>query len=136
MGRISGPLLDRIDLCVDVPKVEYESLVQTGDEETSDAIRARVCMAREIQKNRYQGQEKQTNGRVPVKELMKGCELGQEGEMQMRRSFEALQLTARSYYKVLRVARTIADLAGSEKIETCHLDEALIYRTMDRKYWR
>lgn len=136
LGRISGPLLDRIDLCVDVPKVEYESLVQTGEEETSDAIRARVCMAREIQKNRYQGQEKQTNGRVPVKELMKGCELGQEGEMQMRRSFEALQLTARSYYKVLRVARTIADLAGSEKIETCHLDEALIYRTMDRKYWR
>lgn len=136
LGRISGPLLDRIDLCVDVPKVRYESLIQTDEEETSDIIRARVCAAREIQKKRYEGQKKQTNGRVSVKTLMEHCELDPEGKEKMKRSFETLQLTARSYYKVLRVARTIADLEGSEKIESTHLDEALIYRTMDQKYWR
>lgn len=136
LGRISGPLLDRIDLCVDVPKVEYESLVTTKEEERSECIRERVCRARAVQKARYQGLEKQTNGRVAVKELMKDCVLDKESEMRMRRSFESLQLTARSYYKVLRVARTIADLAGSNRIEPCHLDEALIYRTMDQKYWR
>lgn len=136
LGRISGPLLDRIDLCVEVPKVRYESLIQTDEEETSDIIRARVCAAREIQKKRYEGQKKQTNGRVSVKTLMEHCELDPEGKEKMKRSFETLQLTARSYYKVLRVARTIADLEGSEKIESTHLDEALIYRTMDQKYWR
>ena len=67
---------------------------------------------------------------------MEHCELDPEGKEKMKRSFEMLQLTARSYYKVLRVARTIADLEGSEKIESTHLDEALIYRTMDQKYWR
>lgn len=133
-GKMSGPLLDRIDIWVDVPQTEYANLTGHAEEETSAQIRERVSRAREVQNVRYAGAgNTRTNGRVPARELLPHCVLDEESEALMRLSFEKLNLTARSYYKVLRVARTIADLDGSERIETIHLSEAIACRSMDRK---
>ena len=136
LGKISQPLLDRIDICVEVEKVNYEDLHTVPKEETSEAIRKRVCQAREIQKERYRHLGIFTNSQLLVKDMDRYCHLGKEQEKMMRQAFEKMGLTARTYYKVLCVARTIADLDGREEIELCHLREALSYRTMDQKYWR
>ena len=98
-------------------------------------IRDRVCTARKVQKERFGDGRILTNSMLEVRELKEFCHLGRTEELLMRKAFVSLGLTARSYHKILKVARTIADLDGSEKIREYHLKEAIGYRTMDKKYW-
>ena len=135
LGKISQPLLDRIDLCVDVEKVNYEDLQNGQVEESSAEIRDRVCRAREVQKERYREKGILTNSQLLAKDIEKYCHLGVQEEKFMRQAFERMNLTARTYYKVLCVARTIADLEEAEEISLVHLREALSYRMIDKKYW-
>lgn len=135
LGKLSQPFLDRMDICVEAPKVEYESLREKCSEESSAVIRERVCRAREIQNIRYKNCGITTNAMLGVKEMEQYCALGEQEEQMMRKAFLKLGLTARTYHKILKVARTIADLDGSEHIGSAHLQEAIGYRTLDKKYW-
>lgn len=135
LGRLSQPLLDRIDICVEVEKVQYADLQNGQQEETSEQIRKRVAAAREIQRKRYAELGILTNSQLRAKDMGRYCHLGPKEEQMMRQAFERMNLTARLYYKVLAVARTIADLEGKEHIELAHLGEALSFRSMDKKYW-
>lgn len=136
MGKLSQPLLDRIDLCVEVPKVQYRDLADTGQEETSKKIRERIVRVREIQKKRYASVGIQTNSQLGIREVEQFCVLQPAEKEIMQQAYERLDLSARTYHKVLCVARTIADLDGKENIEGRHLREALSYRTIDHRYWR
>jgi magnesium chelatase family protein len=125
--RISGPLLDRIDIHIEVPRVDYEKLSGNKVSESSESIRARVQAARDIQNKRF------TNGIVcnadmRIGEIRQFCQLQDEGQSLMRAAMSQLQLSARAYHRILKLARTIADLAGSEEIQSTHLAEALQYR--------
>lgn len=135
LSGISQPFMDRMDLCAEAPKVEYEKLRGRGEAEESSVIRERVCHAREIQKNRYREEKFLVNAHLGVRELEKYCVLGKEEDDLMRKAFAQYHLTARTYHKVLKTARTIADLATEERIRANHLREALSYRAMDQKYW-
>lgn len=130
-SRISGPLLDRIDLIVEVPALEYEELRRRTPSEPSAAIKERVNAARQIQRGRFGGDGTMCNAHLGTKELRQFCALSPEGEELMHQAFDAMGLSARSYDRILRVARTIADLAGSETIEPEHVAEAIQYRTYD-----
>lgn len=135
LGKLSQPFLDRMDICVEAPRVEYESLKKEGREESSAVIRERVCRAREIQNRRYQGTGILTNAMLGIREMEQWCTLGEAGERLMKQAFSRLGLTARTYHKILKVARTIADLDGEEQILEKHLKEAVGYRALDKKYW-
>lgn len=135
LSRISQPLLDRIDICIETPGVCYEELRQSGNSENSETIRNRVSKAREIQKERYKTMDILTNSMIPAKELDRYCKLEREEELLMEQAFKSLALTARTYHKILRVSRTIADLDGSVRIRKEHIKEAIGYRTIDKKYW-
>lgn len=135
LGKISQPFLDRMDICVEAPKVKYESLKSRKKQESSAEIRTRVCRAREIQNMRYAGTEIISNAMLGVQELEQYCTLNKAESRLMERAFSALGLTARTYHKILKVARTIADLEGAETILEKHIKEAIGYRTMDKKYW-
>ena len=128
-SRISGPLLDRIDIMIEVPAVEYEDLRSRQEAEPSSEIRKRVNSAREIQNRRYGG--KLCNAHMGPSEMRQYCELDPVCEELLHRAFDSMGLTARSYDRILRVARTIADLAGSETIEPQHLAEAIQYRSVN-----
>ncbi|MBQ5976542.1 MAG: YifB family Mg chelatase-like AAA ATPase [Oscillospiraceae bacterium] len=130
-SRISGPLLDRIDLIVEVPALEYEELRRRTPSEPSAAIKQRVNAARQLQRERFGGDGTMCNAHLGTKELRQFCALSPEGEELMHQAFDAMGLSARSYDRILRVARTIADLAGSETIEPEHVAEAIQYRTYD-----
>jgi len=129
--RLSGPLLDRIDMIIEVPSLEYEELRDKPSAEPSAAIRARVNAARALQQKRYAGTGMECNAYIGSKQLEKYCSLDAACEKLMKDAYDRLGLTARSYDRILRVARTIADLAGSESIERLHLAEAIQYRTYD-----
>ncbi len=139
LSHISRPILDRIDLCVETPKISYEELAgkKEKDElsETSAQIRERVERARMWQQKRFAGTDLRFNSRIPASETKRYCELGKKEEVMMRRIFEQMKLSARGYHRVLRVARTIADLAGEEKITLAHLGEAICYRGVEEKFW-
>ena len=135
LGHVSQPLLDRMDLCVEASRIEYKDLCASGNEETSTDIRERVCKARNIQQERYKGTKIYTNSVIEVSQLEEYCRIGEKEEKLMKQAFSTLGLTARTYHKVLKVARTIADLDGKTQIECSHLKEALGYRMMDKKYW-
>lgn len=135
LGKLSQPFLDRMDICVEAPRVEYEALKKGRQEESSAAIRERVCRAREIQNHRYRGTNILTNAMLGVREMEQWCKLGEAGEGLMRQAFSRLGLTARTYHKILKVARTIADLEGEAQILEKHLKEAVGYRALDKKYW-
>lgn len=131
--RISGPLLDRIDIHVGVPRVDYEKLTGKALGETSASVRARVEAAREQQRARYQGTFLHTNADMGPAEVRRFCELNSAGRGLIKAAMRQLGLSARGYHRVLKLARTIADLAGSAKIETTHLAEALQYRQRQRE---
>ena len=126
--RISGPLLDRMDIHVEVPRVEYEKLSDARKGEPSVAIRARVQEARERQRQRFAGLAMLTNGEMGPAEVHRFCEVDEAGHALLRAAMRQLNLSARGYHRVLKVARTIADLAGSECIQVAHLAEAIQYR--------
>ena len=127
-SRISGPMLDRIDIVVEVPAVEFEALRKRAEAEPSSAIKARVNAARKIQNERFADNRGMCNARMGPEQMRKFCALDDAGSDLMKQAFEALGLTARSYDRILRVARTIADLDGSEDIQPIHLAEAIGYR--------
>ena len=135
MGKVSQPFLDRIDICIETPRIQYEELRSGKKAEESKIIRERVSKAREIQKHRYSGTDITTNAMLRVRELEEYCRLGKEEEKIMKMAFSNLSLTARTYHKILKVSRTIADLDGEKEIRTEHLKEAIGYRTIDKKYW-
>lgn len=130
IGKISGPLLDRIDLRVTAQEVKFEELSKHGKNETSDEIRKRVIAAREVQKERLKAEKILTNGQMDAKQTTKYCKIDPALEKTMESIFKKLQLSARSYHRILKVARTIADLDDSPKIEEKHLVEAISYRAL------
>lgn len=129
--KISGPLLDRIDLHVNVPSVEYEALRRKHTAEDSAAVRQRVETARKLQLARFRGGDISCNAQMPPAMLADTCSLDAAGDALMKSAFERMGLTARSHDRVLRVARTIADLEGAERIEAPHLAEAIQYRNTE-----
>jgi magnesium chelatase family protein len=131
--RLSGPLLDRIDMYIEVPSLDYEDLRQRPKAESSADIRARVNTARDIQRRRYAGTGADCNAYIGSGQLHEFCTLDEACDKLMKSAYDRLGLTARSYDRILRVARTIADLDGSDGIEPKHLAEAIQYRTYDFK---
>jgi len=129
-SRISGPLLDRIDIVVEVPGVHFEELRARAEAEPSSAVKARVDQARDAQNQRFGPYSGMCNARMGPNEMRQFCRLDEKSAALMHRAFDALGLTARSYDRILRVARTIADLAGSEQIQAMHIAEAIRYRTV------
>ena len=129
VGRISGPLLDRIDIIIEVPAVSFEELRERKEGEPSAAIRARVNAARAIQQRRFQGGPTISNARMTPEELRRACALSDDCAALLEEAFDAMNLTARSYDRILKVARTIADLEGAETIGLAHVAEAIQYRT-------
>ena len=132
-SRLSGPLLDRIDLHVDVPRVPHKDLTDPEPAESSAQIRERVNRARKIQSNRLAAYGLHANSQMQSRHIQKFCKLDSAGEKLLEQVTDRLGLSARSYTRILKLARTIADLAGSERIETLHLAEAIQYRSLDRK---
>lgn len=133
LGKISGPLLDRIDIQVEVNSVNYENLVSNEKEETSATIRARVNKARQIQFERYKKLKINSNAELTPKLIDEYCKLNSEGRKILQASYNKLGMSARAYGRILKVARTIADLDESKNIETKHLLEAIQYRSFDKK---
>jgi magnesium chelatase family protein len=126
--RISGPLLDRIDMFVEVPRVEYEKLVQSQDGEGSAQARERVERARQTQRSRFQDTPHLSNADMGPAEVWEFCQVEDAAKGLLQAAMRQLALTARGFHRVLKVARTIADLAGSESIGVVHVAEALQYR--------
>jgi magnesium chelatase family protein len=136
LAKISGPLLDRIDLHIEVNPVPFEELRNRENGESSRSIRARVIEARNIQTNRYKGEKEiYSNAQITPKLQKKYCEIDSAGEALLKNAVERLGFSARSYARILKVARTIADLDASESIATHHLAEAIQYRSLDRNGW-
>lgn len=135
LNRISGPMLDRLDIHVEVPPVDFNSLNTSVPTESSADIRERVNNARKIQVERYKGTGITCNSRLTPSLLKKFCVLTDEANDYLRRSFDDLGLSARAYDRILKVARTIADLKENEKIEKNHIFSAIRFRSLDRKYW-
>ena len=136
LSRISGPILDRIDICVDAPRVQVRDINQPSQNECSANIRERVLEARERQKHRYQGTRYIFNSQLENKDIAKYCQLGKREQALLEQLAETMNLSVRAYHKVLKVARTIADMEGKEQIEEIHLTEALCYRVSENPYWK
>lgn len=135
LSKISGPMLDRLDIHVEVPPIDFDSLKSKNAEESSASIRERVNKARRLQEERYRGTGITCNARLTPSMLEKYCIMSPEAEKALRAAFERMGLSARAYDRLLKVARTIADLGGSERIETPHIMQAIQFRSLDRKYW-
>nr|WP_312576135.1 YifB family Mg chelatase-like AAA ATPase [Sedimentibacter sp.] len=136
LSKISGPLLNRIDIQLEISPVKYDDLNDDRLEESSESIKKRIIKARKIQIERYSDIGIMTNSELSGKNILKYCKINNDSKILLKNAFEALGLSARAYNKILKVARTIADLGESENIETKHLAEAIQYRSLDRKYWR
>ena len=137
LNKISGPLLDRIDLHVEVTPVPFDELTGARPpSETSKDVLARVTKAREIQEERFKDKEGiHCNGQMPGYLVREICQINQPGQILVKKAMEKLQLSARAYDRILKVARTAADLAGSEDIKIEHLAEAIHFRSLDREGW-
>lgn len=135
LGKLSGPLMDRIDLQVEVDSISYDEIKSKQEEESSENIRARVNKARKIQLERFAGQKIYCNSKMNTSLTKKFCNLDETSEQMLKQAFDNLSLSARAYDKILKVARTIADLEGKKEIGIEHLAEAIQYRSLDQKYW-
>ena len=135
LGKISNPLLDRIDIHIEVSPVKYDDLKQSGKEENSSEIRKRVQRARDIQLDRFEHLDIYSNSQILPNDLNKYCGLDKNSESIMNQAFKKYNFTGRTYNKLLKVSRTIADLDGEKNIRENHLLEAIRYRTLDSKYW-
>ncbi len=135
LAKLSGPIMDRIDIHVEVDSVSYDDLKSTKAEETSADIKARVDRARDIQLKRFRGEKNYCNAKMSVPQVKKYCKLDDMSEGILRSAFEKLNLSARAHDRILKVARTIADLEGFDDIQAIHIAEAIGYRSLDRKYW-
>jgi magnesium chelatase family protein len=135
LGKISQPLLDRFDICIEALQMNYRELQAQEKQETSGAIRERVSRARDIQLKRYLGQNIYFNSQLTPRAIRKYCNLEAKEKSLLEEAFIKMNLSARAYHRILKVARTIADLDGSERITTKHISEAICYRSMDQKYW-
>lgn len=135
LGKISGPLLDRIDIHIEVASVKYKELESTREEEKSNTIRERVNRARKIQLDRYKGLKIYSNSQLQPAMINKFCRLDDKGRELLKNAFDKLGLSARAHNRILKVSRTIADMEDSEEIKPHHLAEAIQYRSLDRKFW-
>lgn len=135
LSRISGPLLDRIDIHIEVPPVPFRELSDETTGTDSHTMREQVVSARDVQRQRYGSDLASVNGTMTPREIRRYCKLDPDAESLLKSAMEEMGLSARAHDKILRVSRTIADLDGSEKITAGHLSEAIGYRTLDRTYW-
>lgn len=135
LGRISGPLLDRIDMHIEVPSVPFQELAQKADGTSSATMREQVQVARQAQRERFGRDSTRLNGRMTSRQMRKYCPLGTDSQQLLRTAMDELGLSARAHDRILRVARTVADMEGERDIQTAHLVEAIGYRSLDRKLW-
>ncbi len=136
LNKISGPLLDRIDLHIEVTAVPFEKLSEQRKGESSEVIRNRVLAARKIQQERYKKHQGiYSNAQLPPKLIEEYCKVDKTGELILKNAVDRLGFSARSYARILKVARTIADLSGEKNILAQHLAEAIQYRSLDREGW-
>ena len=136
LSKISGPLLDRIDIHIEVQPVPFEKLTEERRGEASSSIRERVIVARNFQTERFKDNENvHYNAQMSVKQIRKYCNLNDESKTLLKNAMERLNLSARAYDRILKVARTIADIGGKENISPDHIAEAIQYRSLDREGW-
>ena len=136
LGRISGPLLARIDLHIEVPQVKFRDISAERTGETSAQIRERVVAARQRQHERFRGRKNVTcNARMGPKELKQFCAIDEATKTLLNQAMSDMNFSARAYDRILKVARTIADLAGLENLTADHVSEAIQYRSLDRQLW-
>jgi magnesium chelatase family protein len=134
-SKISGPVLDRIDIHIEVPALSFQTLVSQEAAESSAAIRERICACRKIQRTRYRMRSHKTNSQMSPKDIKEFATPDMQGRKLIEMAMKELHLSARAYYKVLKISRTISDLAGSEQILSDHIAEAIQYRSLDRQWY-
>lgn len=134
-SRISGPILDRMDIQIEVPALSFQTLSGQESAENSEAIRTRVFACRKIQRARYRHRPNQTNSRMSPKDIKNFATPDEQGKKLIEMAMKEIRLSARAYYKILKIARTISDLAGCEQIQSEHIAEAIQYRSLDRQWW-
>ncbi|MFH1622772.1 MAG: ATP-binding protein, partial [Candidatus Omnitrophota bacterium] len=135
IGKISGPLLDRIDIHIELPSIKYKELTETKDAETSVVIKVRVEKARAIQQERFKSERILCNAQMNSKLIKKYCLLDNEARELLKMAMLELGLSARAYDKVLKIARTVADFENSDTINPSHISESIQYRSLDRQLW-
>ena len=135
LSKVSGPLLDRIDIHIEVPPIEYSDLSSKKEAESSLKIKERVDLARKIQLERFKGKNISSNAKITPDLLHETCILTKNAENLLKKAFDNMGLSARAYSRILKVAQTIADLSFSKEIKSSHIAEAIQYRSLDRKYW-
>ena len=136
LRKISQPMLDRMDLCAEAAPVAYENLAGGKEEESSGQIRQRVERTVRVQERRYRGTKIRFNGDLPVKALERYCPVSSQGRRILEKAYRQMRISPRAYHRILKVARTIADMEESEIIQGEHLQEAIGYRSIDKKYWK
>lgn len=136
LSRVSGPILDRIDISIETPRVDFEQLSAQSTNETSAEIRARVMDARERQRIRFADSKYRFNSDITSGDIKKYCALGMEEQKYIEEIFQTMNMSARAYHRMIKIARTIADLEGKDDIEKKHLSEAACYRMASEKYWK
>ena len=134
-SKISGPLLDRIDIQVEVAAVDYGALSGKSGGDSSEMIKERVNRARQIQRERYKGLSIYSNSQLNAGQIEEFCRIGQAEHTLLKRAFDSMGFSARAYSRILKVARTVADLDGAKDIGTAHILSAIQYRSLDRKYF-
>jgi magnesium chelatase family protein len=135
VSKISGPLLDRIDIHIDMPAVKYRELREDHGGESSTVIRQRVVAARQRQLKRFAGEKIYSNAQMTPRMISRYCGIAPDCERLLENAMTRLGLSARAHDRILKVARTIADLEAAEDIGTAHISEAIQYRSLDRTYW-